>query len=109
MRGITLPMVAALSLLASAAPAQQPPAATGDTIGHPPPIPGPPPISEPSSAAKTAPANSPPPTPHQEQSLLEQIRGLREAHGLQKAPTGLTPPPVHRQPHTPQVHCHSRI
>src|ERR1700675_5143677 len=60
MRGITLPMVAALSLLASAAPAQQSPATTGDTIGHPPPIPGPPPISEPSSAAKSAPANSPP-------------------------------------------------
>src|SRR5450432_1729840 len=60
MRGITLPMVAALSLLASAAPAQQSPATAGDTIGHPPPIPGPPPISEPSSAAKPAPANSPP-------------------------------------------------
>jgi len=60
MRGITLPMVAVLSLLAAAAPAQQPPAATGDTIGHPPPIPGPPPISEPSSTAKPAPANSPP-------------------------------------------------
>jgi hypothetical protein len=60
MRGITLSTVAALSLLASAAPAQQPPATTGDTIGHPPPIPGPPPISEPSSAAKPAPANSPP-------------------------------------------------
>ena len=60
MRGITLPMVAALSLLASAAPAQQSPVTAGDTIGHPPPIPGPPPISEPSSAAKPAPANSPP-------------------------------------------------
>jgi len=60
MRGITLPMVAVLSLLALAARAQQPPAATGDTIGHPPPIPGPPPISEPSSTAKPAPANSPP-------------------------------------------------
>ena len=60
MRGITLPMVAVLSLLTSAAPAQQHPAATGDTIGHPPPIPGPPPISEPSSTAKPAPANSPP-------------------------------------------------
>jgi hypothetical protein len=60
MRGITLPMVAVLSLLASPAPAQQPPATTGDTIGHPPPIPGPPPISEPSSTAQPAPANSPP-------------------------------------------------
>src|SRR5713101_6744599 len=60
MRGISLPMVAVLSLLAAAAPAQQPPAATGDTIGHPPPIPGPPPISEPSSTAKPAPANSTP-------------------------------------------------
>ena len=60
MRGITLSMVAALSLLASAAPAQQSPVTAGDTIGHPPPIPGPPPISEPSSAAKPVPANSPP-------------------------------------------------
>jgi hypothetical protein len=60
MRRIAIPMVAVLSLLASAAPAQQPAATTGDTIGHPPPIPGPPPISEPSSAAQPAPANSPP-------------------------------------------------
>ena len=60
MRGITLPMVAVLSLWTAAAPAQQPPATTGDTIGHPPPIPGPPPISEPSSTAQPAPANSPP-------------------------------------------------
>jgi len=60
MRGITLPMVAVLSLLTAAAPAQQPPATTGDTIGHPPPIPGPPPISEPSPTAQPAPANSPP-------------------------------------------------
>jgi hypothetical protein len=60
MRIIALPMMAVLSLLASAAPAQQPPGTTGDTIGHPPPLPGPPPISDPSSTAQPAPADSPP-------------------------------------------------
>src|ERR1700731_745562 len=60
MRGITLPMVAVLSLWTAAAPAQQPPATTGDTIGHPPPLPGPPPISEPSSTTQPAPAASTP-------------------------------------------------
>jgi hypothetical protein len=60
MRGTTLPMVAVLALLASAAPAQQPPVTAGDTIGRPPPLPGPPSISDPSSTAQPAPANSPP-------------------------------------------------
>ncbi len=91
MRGITLPMVAVLSLLAAAAPAQQPPAATGDTIGHPPPIPGPPPISD------------------QRRSLHQPIRRRGQANRLPKATPALTRPPVHRQPHTPQVHCRSRI
>ena len=60
MRILFFPVAAVLCLMASAAPAQQSPPTTGDTIGHPPPIPGPPPISEPSSTAQPAPANSPP-------------------------------------------------
>ncbi len=49
-----------LALLLSAARAQQPPGTAGDTIGHPPPLPGPPPISEPSSTTKPVPAASTP-------------------------------------------------
>ena len=88
MRGIALSMVAALFLLASAAPAQQPPATTGDTIGHPPPIPGPPPISEPSSAAKPAPANSPP------QATAPAAKGYTGAY----APAGTPPTPYSTGP-----------
>jgi hypothetical protein len=47
-------------LWSSAALAQQSPGTTGDTLGHPPPLPGPPPISEPSSATEPAPAASTP-------------------------------------------------
>src|ERR1700681_4332156 len=88
MREITLPMVAAFSFLASAAPAQQSPATTGDTIGHPPPIPGPPPISEPSSAAKPAPANSPP------QATAPAAKGYTGAY----APAGTPPTPYSTGP-----------
>jgi hypothetical protein len=49
-----------LALLSSAVLAQQSPRTTGDTIGHPPPLPGPPPLSEPSSATLPAPAASTP-------------------------------------------------
>jgi hypothetical protein len=58
-RILTFPIVAALGVLASAAFAQQSPGATGDTIGHPPPLPGPPPISE-TTMPPTAPAASTP-------------------------------------------------
>jgi hypothetical protein len=58
-RIMIFPMVAALTVLASAALSQQSPE-TGDTIGHPPPLPGPPPISEPSSTTQPAPAASTP-------------------------------------------------
>jgi len=88
MRGITLPMVAVLSLLASAAPAQQPPAATGDTIGHPPPIPGPPPISEPSSTPQPAPANSSP------RATEPAAKGYTGAY----APAGTPPTPYSTGP-----------
>jgi hypothetical protein len=65
-RIMIFPMVAALAVLASAAFAQQPPGAAGDTIGHPPPLAGPPPVSEPSTpppapAASTPQASQPAP------------------------------------------------
>jgi hypothetical protein len=65
MRSISFSVTALLALLSSAALAQQPPT-KGDTIGHPPPLPGPPPIagppsnSEPSSTTQAAPADSTP-------------------------------------------------
>ena len=49
-----------LALMSSAVQAQQSPGKPGDTIGHPPPLPGPPLLSEPSSTARPVPAN---PTP----------------------------------------------
>jgi hypothetical protein len=60
MRLISISVTIALALLSSAALAQQQPPTTGDTIGHPPPIPapppitGPPPTSEPSSTTQPA-------------------------------------------------------
>jgi hypothetical protein len=59
MRLISFSATVLLTLLSSAAIAQQSPT-TGDTIGHPPQIPGPPPISEPSSTTQPAPAASTP-------------------------------------------------
>src|SRR6266849_2636025 len=60
MRIMIFPVAAVLCLMASAAPTQQSPATTGDTIGHPPPLPGPPPLSEPSSTTQSKPAASTP-------------------------------------------------
>jgi hypothetical protein len=60
MRIMIFPVAALLALMASAVPAQQSSQTTGETIGHPPPLPSPPPISEPPSlATQPAPANSP--------------------------------------------------
>jgi hypothetical protein len=65
MRLISFSVTVSLALLSSAALAQQSPGTTGDraigdTIGHPPPLPGPAPISEPSSTTQPAPAASTP-------------------------------------------------
>src|SRR6266704_4003542 len=60
MRLMLFPVAAVLCLMASAAPAQQAPPPTGDTIGHPPPLPAPPPLSEPSSTTQSTPAASTP-------------------------------------------------
>jgi hypothetical protein len=66
MRLISFSATVLLTLLSSAALAQQSPGTTGDTIGRPPPLPGPPPISEsstppPAPAASTPQANQPAP------------------------------------------------
>jgi len=51
----------ALALFSGAYAQQSPDPPTGDTIGHPPPLPGPPPLSEPVSKAQpAAPASTPP-------------------------------------------------
>jgi hypothetical protein len=60
MRLISFSATVLLTLVSSAALAQQPPGTAGDTIGHPPALPGPPPISEPSSTTQPAPAASTP-------------------------------------------------
>jgi hypothetical protein len=47
MRLVHCSIAISFAVLAVAASAQQPPPTTGETIGHPPPLPGPPPVSEP--------------------------------------------------------------
>jgi hypothetical protein len=60
MRLTSVSVTILIALWSSAALAQQSPGTTGDTLGHPPPLPGPPPISEPSSTTEPAPAASTP-------------------------------------------------
>jgi hypothetical protein len=60
MRSISFSVTALLALLSSAALAQQPSGTKGETIGHPPPLPGPPSNSEPSSTTQAAPTDSTP-------------------------------------------------
>jgi hypothetical protein len=57
MRSISFSVTALLALLSSAALAQQPSGTKGETIGHPPPLPGPPSNSEPSSTTQAAPTD----------------------------------------------------
>ena len=59
MRLISFAAAISLAIMPVAALAQQSPSTTGDTIGHPPPLPGPPPLQEP-SAAPPGPANAKP-------------------------------------------------
>src|ERR1700730_12158420 len=51
--------VVLLAVLSSTTLAQQSPGTTGDTIGRPPPLPGPPPISEPSTTSPSPAASTP--------------------------------------------------
>ena len=89
MRVITLPMVA-LTLLSSAALAQ-PPEKSGDTIGHPPPLPGPPPISEPSSTTQPAPAAS---TPRASEPAPKGYTGAYAPAGTPPTPYSTGPLPL---------------
>jgi hypothetical protein len=59
MRLISFAAAISLTIVPVAALAQQSPPTTGDTIGHPPALPGPPPLQEP-LAAPSVPANSKP-------------------------------------------------
>jgi hypothetical protein len=56
MRSMSFAAIMLLALLPPAVQAQQPGGTTGDTIGHPPPLPGPPPISDPASTTQAKPA-----------------------------------------------------
>jgi len=87
MRKMIFPVAAVLTLMASAAAAQQSPQTTGDTIGHPPPLPGPPPISEPSTT-QPAPASPPP------QATEPAPKGYTGAY----APAGTPPTPYSTGP-----------
>ena len=65
MRLISFAAAISLAFVSAAGLAQQSLPTTGDTIGHPPPLPGPPPLAEPSAMpapanSAPAPANSPP-------------------------------------------------
>ena len=59
MRSISFSVTILLTLLSSAALAQQSPGTTGETIGHPPVLTSPPPISEPSTPPPPAAASTP--------------------------------------------------
>jgi hypothetical protein len=80
-----------LALMSSEVQAQQSPGKPGDTIGHPPPLPGPPLLSEPSSTARPVPAN---PTP---QATGPAPTGYTGAY----APAG-TPPTLYSAGPLPQ-------
>jgi hypothetical protein len=59
MRLISFSVIVSLALLPVAALAQQPAGTNGDTIDHPPPLPGPPPLSEPSTTQSAPSAPTP--------------------------------------------------
>src|SRR5467141_585272 len=93
MRILFFPVAAVLCLMASAAPAQQSPPTTGDTIGHPPPLPGPPPLSQPSSTTQSTPAAS---TPRATEPAPKGYTGAYAPAGTPPIPysTGPLPEPV---------------
>jgi hypothetical protein len=88
MRLISFAAAISFAFVSAAGLAQQSPPTTGDTIGHPPPLPGPPPLAEPSAApvpenSTPAPVNSQPP------ASQPTAKGYTGAY----APAG-TPPPT---------------
>jgi len=62
MRLISFFAAISLAFVSAAGLAQQSPPTTGDTIGHPPPLPGPPPLAEPPAAPAPAKAAAPAPS-----------------------------------------------
>ena len=96
MRLISLSVTVLLAFLSSAALAQQSPETTGDravgdTIGHPPPLPGPPPISEPSSTTQPAPAAS---TPRASEPAPKGYTGAYAPAGTPPTPYSTGPLPL---------------
>ena len=90
MRLISFSVTMLLALLSSAALAQQSPGTTGDTIGRPPPLPGPPPISEPSSTTEPAPAAS---TPRASEPASKGYTGAYAPAGTPPTPYSTGPLP----------------
>jgi hypothetical protein len=97
MRLISSSVIISFALLSTLALAQQRPETTpgnpvGETLGHPPPLPGPPPVPEPSSTAVPAPAAS---TPLEKEPAPKGYTGAY-------APAGTPPTPYSTGP-LPQV------
>jgi hypothetical protein len=61
MRLISLSVIIVIALSSTAVVAQPAPGTTGETIGSPPPLPGPPPLADPSSPASAPRASEPAP------------------------------------------------
>jgi hypothetical protein len=80
-----------LAFLSPAVHAQQSGGNTGDTIGHPPPLPGPPPLSDPASATQAKPAAPVASTPKANESAPKGYTGAY-------APSSTPPTPYYNGP-----------
>jgi len=78
MRLISFFAAISLAFVSAAGLAQQSPPTTGDTIGHPPPLPGPPPLAEPPAAP--APAKAAAPAPSQPAASQPAAKGNTGAY-----------------------------
>jgi len=90
MRLVSFSVSIFLAFMSPAAQAQQSPGTPGDTIGHPPPLPGPPPLSEPLSTAQPAPAN---PTPQASGPAAKGYTGAYTPAGTPPTPYSTGPLP----------------
>jgi hypothetical protein len=90
MRIIAFPIAASLALLSPVTLAQQPSGTTGDTIGHPPPLPSPPPISDPSSTTQATPTV---PAPRATEPVLKGYTGAYAPAGTPPTPYSTGPLP----------------
>ena len=86
----------AVAFVAVAASAQQPPPTAGETIGHPPPLPGPPPLSEPGKTSEPGKPQSQQPTPDKAKPAADQpnAKGYTGAY----TPAGTPPTPYSTGP-----------